>query len=83
MNEPFIITVSYQGREHEFKARYERWGHSHRIAVLIDELTFNFEPDEEGGYRALLNSEHSLKVNSFELQMLQTVAEKLAQLCND
>jgi hypothetical protein len=75
MNEPFIITVSYQGMEHEFKARFERWGYTHRIAVLIDELTFNFEPDEEGGYRAL--------VNSFYLQMLEAAAEKLGQLCNN
>lgn len=83
MNEPFIVTVSYQGKEYEFKARLERWGYAHRIAVLIDEVTFNFEPDEEGGYRALLNSQHSLKVNSFDLQILETVTEKLAQLCNN
>jgi len=27
------------------------------FAVLIDETTFVFEPDEEGGYRALLDTE--------------------------
>lgn len=83
MNEPFIITVSYQGREYEFKARFERWGYTHRIAVLIDELTFNFEPDEEGGYRALVNLEISPKANPVDVQLLQRVAEKLAQLSDN
>ena len=82
MHEPFIIPVSYQGTEHEFKARFERWGYTHRIAVLIDEMTFTFEPDEEGGYRALVNSEQSTAANPFNVHLLQTVAEKLAKLCN-
>ncbi|MCQ6957327.1 hypothetical protein [Mucilaginibacter aquariorum] len=76
MNEPFIIAVVYQGTEHEFKARFERWGYTHRIAVLIDEVTVFFEPDEEGGYRAL-NEGLTATVN---LNLLQTVAEKLIKL---
>lgn len=53
MNEPFILPVTYQGAEQEFKARLERWGYTHRIAVLIGETTITFEPNEEGGYRAI------------------------------
>ncbi len=76
MNEPFILPIVYQGTEHEFKARFERWGYTHRIAVLIDEIVFTFEPDEEGGYRAL--TEHPTA--NVRLDLLQTVAEKLAML---
>lgn len=76
MNEPFIIPVIDQGTEHEFKARFERWGYTHRIAVLIDETTFTFEPDEEGGYRALAET----NPGSVKLSLLQAVAEKLAKL---
>jgi hypothetical protein len=36
MNEPFILPVNYQGTEHEFKERFERWGYTHRISVLIE-----------------------------------------------
>jgi len=78
MNEPFVIPVIYQGTEHEFKARFERWGYTHRIAVLIGEATFTFEPDEEGGYRALGDG----KSDSIDTALLQAVAEKLAKLHN-
>ncbi|GAA4326986.1 hypothetical protein GCM10023149_30130 [Mucilaginibacter gynuensis] len=73
MNEPFILTVSYQGSEHEFKARFERWGYTHRIAVLIDEETLIFEPDEEGSYRVLGNS-------TTPISLMQAIAQKLCAL---
>lgn len=83
MHEPFIIPILYQGREHEFKARFERWGYTHRIAVLVADQTFNFEPDEEGGYHASIGPEQSTKANTVDVQLLQKVAEKLAQLQNN
>jgi hypothetical protein len=76
MNEPFITAVVYLGTEHEFKARFERWGYTHRIAVLIDETTVTFEPDEEGGYRAI-NSSTDKKI---PVSLLQQVAQKLLSL---
>lgn len=69
MNEPFILTVNDQ----EYKARFERWGYTHRFAVLIDETTVTFEPDEEGGYRAI--SEQPVKAS-----LLQAISEKLSKL---
>jgi hypothetical protein len=72
MNEPFLISIGDQ----EFKARFERWGDTHRIAVLIDEKTFTFEPDGQGGYRVLTETNPG-KVN---MSLLQAVAEKLAKL---
>ncbi|MDP9077735.1 MAG: hypothetical protein M3O71_09960 [Bacteroidota bacterium] len=82
MNEPFNLPVSYQGTEHEFKARFERWGYTHRIAVLIDETTFVFEPDEEGGYRALIGPETANLSGTQDIGLLRAVAEKLAGLSN-
>lgn len=73
MHEPFILPVVCQGTEHEFKARFERYGYTHRIAVLIGETTVTFEPDEEGSYRAL--SEKAV-----ELDLLKAIVEKLVQL---
>lgn len=73
MNEPFILQVNHQGAEHEFKARFERWGYTHRIAVLIGEITVTFEPDEEGGYRALV-------AQAVNTGLLQTIADKLVAL---
>lgn len=73
MNEPFNLPITYQGAEREFKARFERYGYTHRIAVLIGETTVIFEPDEEGGYRAL-------GTELAEIGLLRTIAEKLAAL---
>ncbi len=74
MNEPFILSVAFGGTHYEFKARFERWGYTHRIAVLIDEETFVFEPDEEGSYRALGNCVPG------NVHLIQVVADKLASL---
>ena len=73
MNEPFNIPIIYQGEEQELKARFERWGYTHRIAVLIGETTVTFEPDEEGGYRALATQ-------PVDTHLLSLIAEKLAKL---
>jgi hypothetical protein len=73
MNEPFNLPVIYRGEEQELKARFERWGYTHRIAVLIGETTVTFEPDEEGGYRALAPQ-------PVPVDLLRAVAEKLAAL---
>ncbi len=70
MNEPFVLQVN----EQDFKARFERWGYTHRFFVLIGEETYTFEPDEEGSYRAQRN------VSSGTVLLLKTVAEKLAEL---
>ena len=75
MNEPFEIIVNYQGIEQEFKARFERWGYTHRIAVLVDETTYTFEPDEEGGYRAMTENTDRIKI--VPARLLELIAEKL------
>jgi hypothetical protein len=78
MIERFILPLNYQGTEQEFKARFERWGYTHRIYVLIDEATFVFEPDEEGSYRAL--NEGSTGGLQHDIGLLEAVAEKLRTL---
>lgn len=80
MNEPFILPITYQHKELEFSARFERYGYTHRIAVLIGELTVSFEPDEEGGYRALVSPEQMNQSKVLQPGILQTLAEKLATL---
>lgn len=73
MNEPFNLPVIYQDEERELKARFERWGYTHRMSVLIGETTVNFEPDEEGGYRALGDG-------GVDIGLLSAIANKLAEL---
>lgn len=80
MTETFILPVDYLGTEHEFKARFERYGYTHRIAVLIDDDTFVFEPDEEGCYRAMNTPEQPVASNVVHINLLKAIAEKLAKL---
>jgi hypothetical protein len=80
MTETFILPIAYSGTEHEFKARFERYGYTHRIAVLIDENTFVFEPDQEGIYRAINTPAHPVLGKVANINLLQAVAEKLAKL---
>lgn len=80
MTETFILPVDYLGTEHEFKARFERYGYTHRIAVLIDESTYVFEPDEEGSYRAVNAPEQPVASHAVNMNILRAVAEKLAKL---
>lgn len=80
MNEPFILPLTYQNQELEFSARFERYGYTHRIAVLVGELTVSFEPDEEGGYQALVSPEQVHQSKGFPPGILQALAEKLATL---
>jgi hypothetical protein len=79
MNEPFLIPIIFEGYEQEYKARFERWGYTHRIAVLVDETTYTFEPDEEGGYRAIA-TENTNQSKPASLSLLQLIAEKLKTL---
>lgn len=72
MNEPFVLQVN----EQDFKARFERWGYTHRFFVLIGDETYTFEPDEEGSYRALGN------VAAADLNLLRAVADKLVSLAD-
>lgn len=80
MNEPFNIPVIYQGTEHELKARLERWGYTHRIAVLIEDTTVTFEPDEEGAYRAIGLLHENNEAKTISADFLLAVSEKLRTL---
>ena len=77
MNEPFVIQLNYQGIEKNYKARFDRWGYTHRISVLIDETVVTFEPDEEGTYRALKFDSAA----AITEELLKALSSKIAELC--
>jgi hypothetical protein len=76
MNGPFLIAVTFNGQEQEYKARLERWGYTHRISVLTGETTVIFEPDEEGGYRAIA-TENPVPGKPVPFSLLKLIAERL------
>ena len=78
INEPFYLPIVYEGEELEFKARFERSGYTHRMAVLIGEMTVTLEPDESGGYRALIQGLKDQKLP--DTALLRAIAERLQKL---
>jgi len=74
MNEPFLLEVTYQNRPYEFHAAFQRYGYTYRIVVVIHEVSYIFEPDEEGSYRAIgMPSPHA----PVDPGLLRSIAEKL------
>lgn len=57
MDEPFLIPVSYKGKEWEFEATLQILGYTHRFNVLVEGAEVIFERDEEGQYRAIVSQE--------------------------
>jgi hypothetical protein len=53
MEDPSILTVNYKAVDKVFNARLLLQGYTHKIKVQIGETEVFFEPDEEGGYRAI------------------------------
>lgn len=54
MTDEFILSVEYNGHEHQLKANMISWGYTHKFRVLVNEMEVFFEPDEEGSYRAVM-----------------------------
>jgi hypothetical protein len=49
----------------------------HRIAVLVDELTCIFEPDEEGCYRVPVNPEQPVKTNTIAIPIFKKMLMRM------
>lgn len=80
MNEPFILELTFQNKIYELQAGFQRYGYIHRVAVIIDDLTIMFEPDEEGSYRALVSPEQMNQHKTVNMGLLQAIAQKLETL---
>lgn len=81
MDEFFMLPVTYKGEELEFEAKLLLQGYIHRFEVIVNDIPVQFEPDEEGSYRALLNAQqmedHNKKLSH---ELLQSVAQRLEAL---
>ncbi len=78
MEEPFILSVPYKGKEHDYEARLEVRGYTHRFVVQMEETEVWFERDEEGAYRALLPPDTPEKTASrLDRDLLAAIAEQI------
>ena len=54
MEETFTLPIHYKGRETSFEFTFRKLGYTYKIFATIDGHPMQFEPDEEGSFRATL-----------------------------
>lgn len=74
MDEPFDIPVHYRGSELLFPARLLQLGYTHKFGVEVHGQEVFFEPDEEGGYRALVDPSQLEGSHKIDVALLQAIA---------
>jgi hypothetical protein len=73
MDEPFDLPVTYKGEELLFPAQLKQLGYIHQFEVDVYGTAVFFEPDEEGVYRAIIDSDQlNRQVN---VALLKAIAE--------
>jgi hypothetical protein len=79
MEDAFFLPVTYRNQELQFEATLERRGFIHVISVDVDGTKVDFERDDEGTWRALLNQPDTGKPPPVELLRAigQTIEEVL------
>lgn len=80
MDEPFILTIQYDGREYTFEARLAVIGYTHKFYVNVNGKEVVFEPDEERKYRAILSVVDQEKVTDQERGMIQAIAARIEEI---
>lgn len=80
MDEPFLIEVSYMGKELEYEGRLHLTGYLHKIEINIGGISVMFEPDEERSYRALVSHEQMEKGKHLSAGLLEAIANQLNSL---
>jgi hypothetical protein len=83
MTDEFILSVEYNGEEHQLKANMIPQGYSHKFRVILNDTDVFFEPDEEGSYRAIMmpgQEEKALeKIDRGFMQAIQESIEKVLE----
>lgn len=80
MSSTFELPITYGGQDFVFPAELIPKGYSYQIKVMIDEVAFFFEPDEEKRYRALIGDLEMKKTAVLNKDLLQQICETLHSL---
>ena len=75
--EPVDLTVNYKGEERHYEATFRRYGYTYRIQVNVDDMPVDFEPDEEGQFRAIMSEPDKPAYGKMDSGLLQTIADEL------
>lgn len=79
MEDAFQLSVYYNNQPLEFETVFQRWGYTHRFRVLVNEVPVFFEPDEEGGYRAVVTDVPETERRKLDPFLLKCIAETIRE----
>lgn len=82
MDEPFTISILYQGDESEYEARLVTLGYTHKFFVMINGMEVIYEPDEDRNYRAILNEADQAKGKDTDVELIKAVGDKIQSYSN-
>ena len=80
LDNSFELPVTYNGTDHLFPSILLTYGYSYKIAVTVFDTIINFEPDEEGNFRALVNPEEIKDNSAITKALLQLIAATLQEV---
>jgi hypothetical protein len=80
MDNSFELPINLNGKAYLFPASLITYGYSYKIAVNAFDTIINFEPDEEGNYRALVDPEEIKHNKDITRELLQAIAETLQEV---
>lgn len=75
--EPVDLTIQYDGKERHYQTTFRRYGYTYRIQVAVENVLVDFEPDEEGQFRAIMSEPDKPEYRSIDRGLLQTIADEL------
>jgi hypothetical protein len=71
------MTIEYKGEVRHYTAAIFKYGYTHRILVKIEDFEINFEPDEEGRLRGIIDEHEKEKQKAVDVQLIQAIATDL------
>ena len=80
MEEPFEIPVNYRGESLSFTTRLIRFGYIHRFQVDLNGYEVFFEQDDEGKYRAQVDTAKLNDSVKIDVGLLKAVAEAIEDI---
>jgi hypothetical protein len=78
MGESIEIPVLYKNEMHIFTAHILAYGYTYKLSVNVDGTEIQFEPDEEGGYRAVLISAEADGTKKPDKELIRAISDTLA-----
>lgn len=77
MADNFNLPIEFNRKETAYPVQIMRYGHTHKVHVMVDNVLVVFEPDEERNYRATVDPTASPNINRALLEEISVALQFL------